>query len=160
MKPAVTGWFSEFTALDDKTKKNSVVYGQGHWAFAGSTYDPVSHYRASEVFDFFKEQDLEPEFLRQVSRIQIGYLAKEFDSYDLPQNIVKRDTLHPLDKSGGFLVLKTDYANIITEKLLKRNVVVDFRGDNLRLGPAPYLNKTQLSDGIAALAEIAKELLI
>jgi len=158
LKPAITGWFSEFTALADKTKKYSVIYGEGHWAFAGSTYDPVSHYRACEVFDFFEEHNLIPEFLRQVSRIQIDFLASEFDSYDLPQHIIKRDTCLPLDKSGGFLVLKTEYANIITNKLHQRNILVDYRGNNLRLGPAPYLNKSQLSEGMATLAEIASEL--
>ncbi len=40
-------------------------YRAGIMRFAGSTYDPTSHYRAARVFDFFDEQGLTPERLRQ-----------------------------------------------------------------------------------------------
>ena len=154
----ITGWFSEFTALSDKSGNQSVKYGPYHWAFAGSTYDPVSNYRACEVFDFFERQNLTPEFLRNVNRLQIDLLAMAFDSYDFPKDKISRDTSWNLEKSGGFLVLTTEYAKIITEKLLEQNVLVDYRGKNLRLGPAPYLNKNQLKAGIDILWDIVKKL--
>ena len=53
LKPVLTGWYSEFMALACEKEAGQVVYGTDHWAFAGSTYDPVSHYRAAKVFDFF-----------------------------------------------------------------------------------------------------------
>jgi kynureninase len=37
-------------------------------------------------------------------------------------------------------------------------VATDFRGDQLRLGPAPYLSDDQLRAAIGALAEAARAL--
>ena len=60
LRPVVTGWFSEFTALADRQRPDRVAYGEGGDRFAGATYDPTSHYRAAAVFDFFREQGLTP----------------------------------------------------------------------------------------------------
>jgi hypothetical protein len=37
-------------------------------------------------------------------------------------------------------------------------VATDFRGELLRLGPAPYLSDRQLEESMAALGETAREL--
>ena len=60
LRPVVTGWYSEFTALADRERRERVAYGQGGDRFAGATYDPTSHYRAAAVFDFFREHGLTP----------------------------------------------------------------------------------------------------
>ncbi len=73
-RPVITGWFSEFSALAE-SRSTVVAYGRGADQFAGSTYDPTSHYRAAEVFGFFEAQGLTPTFLREVSQHQIGRLA-------------------------------------------------------------------------------------
>ena len=46
LRPVITGWFSEFTALADREHPERVAYGTGGDRFAGATYDPTSHYRA------------------------------------------------------------------------------------------------------------------
>ena len=43
--------------------------------FAGATYDPTSHYRSARVFDFFQEQGLTPEALRENYLRQTTLLA-------------------------------------------------------------------------------------
>ena len=63
LRPVVTGWYSEFTALAERQETGRVVYGQGGDRFAGATYDPTSHYRAAAVFAFFREQGLEAALL-------------------------------------------------------------------------------------------------
>ena len=51
--------------------------------FAGSTYDPTSHYRAARVLDFFEEQGLTPERLRESYLQQTTLLAERFDELGL-----------------------------------------------------------------------------
>ncbi len=54
----------------------AVEYPKGGMRFAGATYDPTSHYRAARVFDFFAEQGLTPEALRENYLRQTRLLAK------------------------------------------------------------------------------------
>lgn len=156
MRPVITGWFSEFDALA-KESKSPVLYGAGPARFAGSTYDPTSHYRAAEVFDFFEENGLSPEFLREVSRHQIRLLAESFDVLELDPEIISRDRSVPLDGIGGFLCLRSPRAGEICRLLRNRGVHTDYREDTLRLGPAPYLSDQQLMESIAILGEVAKQ---
>ena len=95
-RPVVTGWFSEFSALASD-RPNAVAYGAGADRFAGSTYDPTSHYRAAAVFDFFEREGLTPAFLREVSQHQVGWLAERFDALDLDPAVIARDRATPLD---------------------------------------------------------------
>jgi kynureninase len=152
----VTGWFSEFTALEDRQGPGRVAYGTGGDRFAGATYDPTSHYRAAAVFRFFQEQGLTAELLRKVSRHQIGLLAAEFDGLDLDPAVVGRDRSVPLEEIGGFLALHAPGATGLVRRLRERGVWADARGDVLRLGPAPYLSDRQLRDAVGILGEVAR----
>jgi kynureninase len=157
LRPVVTGWFSEFTVLADRQRDGRVAYGQGPDQLAGSTYDPTSHYRAAPVFDFFREQGLDPELLREVSQHQVGLLASTFDALDLDPRVVSRDRDCPLTELGGFLALRSPFAGALVQGLRTRGVLTDARGEVLRLGPAPYLSDRQLRDTVGLLAEVAGE---
>jgi kynureninase len=156
LRPVVTGWFSEFTALEDRERPDRVAYGTGGDRFAGATYDPTSHYRAAAVFRFFRERGLTAELLREVSRHQVGLLAAEFDQLDLDPAVVSRDRTVPLEEIGGFLALRAPGAAVLVRRLRERGVWADARGDVLRLGPAPYLSDRQLADAVGLLGEVAK----
>lgn len=158
MRPLLTGWFSEFESIGAAKGDNAVVYGTGYARFAGSTYDPTSHYRAVEVFDFFKEQRLSPEFLRQVSQHQLALLASGFDQLDADPGLITRNQSIPLDAIGGFLVLRSPRAAEICRSLNERDVYTDYRDDALRLGPAPYLSDDQLKMSIEILGNILHEI--
>jgi kynureninase len=153
-RPALTGWFSEFGMITAPKVQGQVNYGPSHWQFAGSTYDPISHYRASSVLDFFRDMQYSPVKLREISLHQLKYLASEFDKAGMPSDIIDRKRDIPLEKFGGFIVFYTKRAARITSELRQRNIFVDFRGENLRFGPAPYLSNRQLADSIVALKEI------
>jgi kynureninase len=171
LSPVLTGWFSEFEKLSepsagvdsrrsgpgDPRSAPSVFYGAGAARWAGATYDPTSHYRAARVFDFFEDQGLMPELLRDVSRHQIGVLATGFDALDLDPALVSRDRSVPLECIGGFLALRCPRAAEMSKRLRARGVWTDHRGDLLRLGPAPYLTDEQLRAAIAAVGEVAGE---
>jgi kynureninase len=157
LRPVLTGWFAEFDALSSASS-DEVVYGAGGARFAGSTYDPTSHYRAAEVFDFWDEQGLDPTFLRAVSQHQVGLLASGFDALDLPPSLVDRDRALPLAETGGFLALRSPRAQELCQGLRQRGVSSDYRNDVLRLGPAPYLSDRQIEDALGILGEVARTL--
>jgi kynureninase len=157
-RPVLTGWFAEFETLADPGQGRRVAYGTGAAAFAGATYDPTSHYRAAEVFDFFAEHGLEPELLRRVSQHQVGLLAERFDALDADPAVIDRERDVPLEGLGGFLALRSPHAGRLEAELRARGVWADHRGDTLRLGPAPYLADRQLEDGVAALGEVVASL--
>jgi selenocysteine lyase/cysteine desulfurase len=157
LRPVVTGWFSEFTALAERQRPGMVAYGEGGDRFAGATYDPTSNYRAAAVFEFFQEQQLTPALLREVSQHQIGLLATTFDGLDLDPAIVSRDREAPVSELGGFLALRSPIATTLTQRLHERGVSTDARGEVLRLGPAPYLSDRQLRDAIGLLGEVVRQ---
>ena len=149
MRPVITGWFAEFADLAADTRNREVGYGRGAERFAGSTYDPASHYRAARVMDFFAEQGLTPETLPQSYREQVERLAAGFDALGLPDTLITRDRENP--DVGGFLALRAGNAEELQRWLAERGVLTDSRGTYLRLGPAPYLTDAQLDAAIEQL---------
>jgi selenocysteine lyase/cysteine desulfurase len=131
LRPVVTGWFSEFTDLS-KAPSGRVQYGPGPARFAGATYDFTSHYRGAAVFKFFEGQQLTPERLRDLSLHQVGILARGRG-------------LGSLDAVAGFLAVPTTEASLLAQRLKEQNIWTDYRGDMLRLGPAPYVTDAQLN---------------
>ncbi len=158
LRPVLTGWFAEFGTLAGGPGEGGVSYGEGHLRFAGSTYDPVSHYRAAAVFEFFREQGLGVDHLREVSLAQIRRLAGGVDALDADPDVLSRDRSVRLSKRGGFLAMDTPRAGEICCKLRGRGVYADFRGRVLRLGPAPYVTGEQLDEAVAVLGEMAASL--
>jgi kynureninase len=156
LRPVITGWFAEFEALEG-ARSGSVQYGPLSVRFAGATYDPTSHYRAAEVFDFFDREGLTPALLREVSQHQIGLLRAEIDALGLsPQLLGRADA--PLEQLGGFLALSSPRAAEIQRELRRRGVSSDVRGSILRLGPAPYLSDAQLKQAVAILDDVVRAL--
>ena len=151
LRPVLTGWFAEFDHISD-TATGLVQYGEGPHRWAGSTYDPTSHYRAARVFRFFEEQGLTPKVLREVSQRQVARLAEGFDALGLPASVADRDRAVPLERVGGFLALRVPRAGEVATRLRKRDVFADSRGDTLRLGPAPYVSSQQLEQGFRSLS--------
>jgi selenocysteine lyase/cysteine desulfurase len=158
LRPVITGWFSEFTALTSREREGRTTYGTGGDRFAGATYDPASHYRAARVFTFFAEHGLTPELLREVSQHQIGVLAATFDRLDLDPALITRDRSAPLSETGGFLALRAPRAGELAKLLHRRRVMVDARGDILRFGPAPYLSDRQLEEAMGLLGDVVRSL--
>ena len=152
LRPVITGWFSEFEAIAATARSGEVPYGSGAARFAGSTYDPTSHYRAAAVFAFHRDHGLTPSRLREISRRQVGVLQARFEALDLDGRVAHVVPMAE-ERRGGFLAIRSPRAVEIVTRLRTRSVFADARGDVLRLGPAPYLADQQLMDGVEALRE-------
>lgn len=153
MRPVLTGWFAEFAALERAGPRASVDYGAGAVAFAGATYDPTAHYRAAAVFDFHVERGLTPAQLRAISRHQVGLLKRELEALDLDPDFARVEDMDE-ERRAGFLAIRTPRARELSTALRQMGVLTDFRGERLRMGPAPYLSDRQLRDSIRAFAQL------
>jgi kynureninase len=154
LRPAITGWFAEFDEMHEAHEPGATQYPRGSMRFAGSTYDPTSHYRAVRVLDFFEDQSLTPQRLRESYLAQTTLLAERFDALGLDDVTRDRDT--PLSDFGGFLALESERAEQLSRRLLDEGVVIDSRGRYLRFGPAPYHSDEQLEAAIEALGRVAR----
>ena len=137
LRPVVTGWFSEFTDLS-KAPSGRVEYGPGPARFAGATYDFTSHYRGAAVFKFFEQQGLTVQKLRQLSQHQVEMLATGL-GFEPEVSI---------NAIAGFLAVPSADAPHWHEVLKQAGVWTDYRGNVLRLGPAPYVTDGQLNDAL------------
>lgn len=153
LRPIATGWFGEFGELAQAAAQQT-RYGVGAERFAGSTYDPTSHYRAAEVMRFFRDQQLTPALLRQISQHQIGLLVAGFEALDVDSRIIRLRHAAPAASRAGFLALQSPHAERIRAGLKERGVSCDYRGDILRLGPAPYLSDRQIEQALGIFAEV------
>jgi selenocysteine lyase/cysteine desulfurase len=150
LRPLITGWFSEFSALTDRHADGRVAYGRGGDRFAGATYDPTAHYRGAAVFAFHESVALTPSRLREISRHQVGLLRQVFERLDLDPAIARVEPM-PDERRAGFLAIQAPRAAAAVAALRAARIFSDARGNVLRLGPAPYVTDQQLHDGMAAV---------
>lgn len=149
LRPVYTGWFSDFEHLSEAREGARVTYGaRPADRFAGSTYDPVSHYRARAVIEFFDvllEASLED--LRALSLHQTQRILDGLDGFVVrtPREDASR---------GGFVAIQIPNAAEVVRALKARGVHTDARGDILRLGPAPYVTDGEIDAALAALHAI------
>jgi kynureninase len=157
LRPVVTGWYAEFAELAAEHDPTRTAYPRGGDRFAGSTYDPTSHYRAARVIEFFAQQGLTRERLPDEYARQLALMSAAFDQLDAPPSLIDRDRELDPARRGGFLALRTSRAAELQRALRDRGVLTDSRGSTLRLGPAPYLSDGQLRCAIAALGEAVEQ---
>ena len=156
MRPVLTGWFSEFGNLADKPGAGRVAYGDGPLRFAGSTYDPVGHYRARAVLRFFRSEGLNTSLLRAVSQAQLARLVRGIEALDIDPAVLTWNQELPLERRGGFLALEAPRAGEISARLRRCGVFTDHRGTVLRMGPAPYVTDAQLDEAVGLLGEATR----
>jgi selenocysteine lyase/cysteine desulfurase len=134
-RPRDTGWYAGFSALEGGGK--GVPYASDGSRFLGATFDVSALYRFNTVQDWLAREDLSvATMLDHVRGIERAFLA-ELDKSSGPLNA--RMLLVP-DEShrGRFLAFRTSEAPAITAKLAARDIIVDHRGDRLRVSFGIY----------------------
>ena len=111
LRPAITGWFAEFEEMHAAARAGrDAVPDAAACASPGSTYDPTSHYRAARVFDFFDEQGLTPERLRESYLHQTTLLARALRRARPPDERSRATARRRSSAFGGFLALESPSA--------------------------------------------------
>ena len=159
LRPVITGWFASFSTLEHPRSNTPVQYDDSDQRFASATYDPTSQFRAAKVVEFFREQDLSPQVLRDQYEAQIGLLRSYFIQKDFDPEIIKLTHNEHLSRNGGFLSLTSPKAREIRADLLSRGIFTDARNQILRLGPAPYTTESQIEQIIEELKISLKNIL-
>lgn len=141
LRPVLTGWFADFGSLSAPHATGPVQYGAaGESRFAGSTFDPISAYRARAVCRFFARQEMTVPALRALSVQQTTRLYARLAG--APGVVLA--TPADADARGAFLTLRTPRAGHVVQALRGEGVYVDSRRDLLRLGPAPYITVEEI----------------
>lgn len=158
LRPAITGWFASFSALDEPRDMQPVEFDDGNQRFATGTYDPSSQFRAARVVEFFRDQGLTPKVLRQQYSAQVKLLRDLFVEHDFDRDIISFYHQMPLEQNGGFLALQSPHARRIRAELLEENIFTDARDNILRLGPAPYITTQQIKKAMNGLNRVVDRL--
>jgi kynureninase len=153
-RPAITGWFASFSTLDKPRTDDPVEYDHDNQRFASGTYDPSSQFRAAKVVDFFREQGLTPEVLRNQYKAQVNLLREQFLSRNFDPSVIRLTHEEPLERNGGFLSLTSLHARDIRAQLMENGVFTDARGKILRFGPAPYITTSQIEQAMDKLEKV------
>jgi selenocysteine lyase/cysteine desulfurase len=153
LRPVVTGWFAAFSSLK-QPRSAGVAYDAADSLFMGATFDSVSQFRAARVADFFSEQSLTPEVLRDHYMAQVSYLRERFLASGIPPGAMRLKHGYGPAETAGFLALEGDSAAEVWQELAARGVYTDVRGTTLRLGPAPYITTGQMDAVIGELVRI------
>jgi kynureninase len=134
-RPRDTGWYAGFSALE--ASGHDVPYAEGGSRFLGATFDVSGLYRFSAVQDWLcSEGRTVADMLTQMRGIERVFLS-ELDGADAP--VRSSDLLVPEEEQRGrFLAFRTVEAATLTTALAAQNIIVDYRGDRLRVGFGIY----------------------
>jgi len=135
LRPRDTGWYAGFSALEKGGA--GVPFAKDGSRFLGATFDVSGLYRFNAVQNWLVDEDLTvARMLEHVRALERAFLA-ELDRG--PGPIASRDLLLAEErKRGRFLAFRTEHAGAIAAQLAAQNIIVDHRGDRLRIGFGIY----------------------
>ena len=155
LRPVVTGWFSEFTALADRQRPRSSGVWRGRRPVRRRDLRSDQPLPRGRRVRLLPGTGLTPALLREVSQHQIGVLASAFDALDLDPAAVSRDR-GAAERGRRLSRAPITAATELGRRLRARGVLTDARGAVLRFGPAPYLSDRQLTDAMGLLGEVVR----
>jgi selenocysteine lyase/cysteine desulfurase len=150
-RPPITGWFAEFGELT-APPGSSVGYTRDAMRFMGATFDPSALYRFNAIQRALKENGITTERIAaRVSNLQ-AQLLREIAGSELGN----AELLNPLNHGphARFLAFRDPRAQRWCAELDAHDIVIDVRGDVLRIGFGLYHDE----EDVDRLAVIARKL--
>jgi len=149
-RPRDTGWYAGFSALEAGAA--GVGYAADGSRFLGATFDVTALYRFNAVQEWLaREKRGVADMLATVRDIERAFLA-ELDARKAPIGtsmlVVASET-----RRGRFLAFRTPDAAALMARLAARGIIVDHRGDRLRVGFGIYHDAADALRLARALAE-------
>ncbi|KER09937.1 MAG: hypothetical protein HY22_08045 [[Candidatus Thermochlorobacteriaceae] bacterium GBChlB] len=153
-RPIYTGWFAEFGKLADR-QSDAVPYSDDGFRFAGATLDPSGLYRFNAAMDWLAAhlltvdkihayvQHLQQTFFHCLDASRLSCLSSE--SLVPPKAFMQR---------GHFLTFNLPNAATLEATLLKRDIVVDRRGERLRFGFGLYQTEADIEELFKRMKDI------
>jgi kynureninase len=148
-RPRDTGWYAGFSALERRTE--GVPFASDGSRFFGATFDVSGLYRFNAVQDWLMREGLNVAgMLAHVRRLERRFVTA-LDRLRAPvgsNNLVVPDE----NRRGRFLAFRTERAPQITSRLSASDIIVDHRGDRLRVGFGIYHDATdalRLAESVA-----------
>jgi selenocysteine lyase/cysteine desulfurase len=128
-----------------------VAYGQGGARFLGATFDPSGLYRLNAVMRWLSSigEDCATMKIR-CDALQESFIALASASPHPEWQVIEPDP----DRRGRFIALRTPRASAIDQALKERGVIVDHRGDILRIGFGIYQDESDVARLVATLAQL------
>ena len=136
LRPRDTGWYAEFGTLD-LSRPDEVPFGLDGSRFAGATFDPSGIYRLNAVMRWMDDNNLTVDNMDE----HCIALQKRFvERLDAVQGVLGSHHLliRDLNSCGRFLTFETGHAARIDDELAQNKIIVDHRGDRLRIGFGIY----------------------
>ncbi len=138
-RPRNTGWFAGFGSLADG-EMTEVGFSNDGFRMMGATFDPVGLYRFNAVARLYASSGLSiasvDAQVKSLQRLFLERLARRAGA-----SLSASDLIAPAEGVsllGHFLTFRRADAGAIAERLAARNVIVDHRGDRLRIGFGGY----------------------
>lgn len=154
LRPENTGWFAEFEDLSAGAK--GVAYAPDWRRFLGSTFEPTPFYRFNAVRRMLAAHQLDTAAVnRHVAPLR-AHLESAIAAGEAGP-LGEAEVLNPgrpHTPQARFLALRHPAAGAWREGLAARNVIVDARGDVLRIGLGLYHD----ADDITRFCEAARRL--
>lgn len=136
-RPRNTGWYAGFGAL--AKAQEGVPYSEDGWRFMGSTFDPSGLYRLRASLEWLAAKGLDAATIHAHARalqrrFVDGLAAAAIGPFDPACLVVPVES----PAIGNFLTFRNADAESWQKRLHDLNVVVDSRGDRLRVGFGLY----------------------
>ena len=143
-RPEITGWYAEFDDLS--LPPGSIGYAPDARRFLGATFDPSGIYRFVAVRDMLRQEGLRTaDIAGHAGALRDALLA------ELP---IEAELLNP-GSPARFLALRSPHAARWKAQLEAEDVIVDVRGDVLRIGFGLYQDARDLDGLIEVLGRLA-----